>query len=423
MNISNMEIYFNLKIEKTTEFLKNFISLASGYMFTPLKENIQNIGSIQLAVMYDKNNYQKILALQLTNKNNGYKPERIFSLLQYLSVNPIAFYVATTSKIVKKTKEAWIPSHLAWAHRSAKKMIPIVRYSDLPREYDVKGDMDVVAMTLAALTSGIHRNAMSLRQVAAQWVVMKLAYKETDKKLLSKMLTSLLIDTLIWVPSILKYKGGVYGSEFVHSIASIPIIELTKLTECKLCKLKEEIKELGKKMEKERYYSYSQAVEFISDQIKAVLRKYTGKDYDPLMEGLTRLKSKLSKHKLKGKRYKNIAILLTEQSGPAQIVYIMENLKDVLVDDLNLILFYTQQTLWNRLLIDDMKQHMESLVKSDSIQKIDLRAIPIPTTSPLLTRKVLTFCSFKNTLTIAQGSLIPSLLLALNSERKNILLI
>jgi len=416
MNISNMEVYFNLKIEKTTEFLKNFISLASSYMFTPLKESIQNIGSIQLAVMYDRNNYQKILALQLTNKDNRYKPERIFSLLQYLSVNPMAFYVATTSRIVKIIKEAWVPSYLAWAHRSAKKMIPIVRYCDLPREYDVKGDMDVVAMTLAALTSGVHRNAMSLRQVATQWIAVKLAYKRADKKLLSKMLTSLLVDTLIWMPSVLKYKGGVYGAEFVHSVAGIPIIELTKLRGCKLCRLKEEIEELGKKMEKQRCESYSRAVEFISDQIKTILGKYT-RNYDPLMGGLIRLKSKLREHKLKGKKYKKITILLTEQSGPAQIVYILENMKNIVVNKPNLTLFYTQQTLWNRLLINDMKEQIEKLLKNNNIQSIDIKAIPIATTSPLLIKKIVTTHNFKDTLTIIQGPLIPSILLALNSEK------
>ncbi|MEQ9714987.1 MAG: hypothetical protein ACTSSP_02475 [Candidatus Asgardarchaeia archaeon] len=435
MDISNMEIYLNLKIRMgAREFLRKFISLSSSYMFSPRIGKEINDENLQLAIMYDRNTYQKILALDIYGKDNGvegYKPGRTFALLKYLSVNPMAFYIAITSRIVKDTKEAWAPKYLSWAHRSAKKMTPLIKYCDLycnSQEYNVYQDIESVALTLAALTSGVHRNALSLRQVATQWVALKLACSKSDKILLSKLLVSLLMDTLIWLPVVLKYKAGVYGSEFIHSIAASFLIGLTRLSEQKINFLKENLRGLEEWITTMKYKSYSQAVVSISNKIKCILSTCIKSDLDPLLGRLAVLDSKTiwkeKLEKLEKNKYRQVALLLTEQSGPAQIVFLLEKLKDYLSGNVKLILFYTQQTLWNRLLISDMEKIIEELLRDINVHVTDkVKYIPIATASPLLIRKIISSCDFKDTLVLIQGPLIPSILLVLYSEKDNSILI
>jgi len=221
--------YFRFEIDEPKEFLKKFIRVASSYMFTP-DASLDCVEKLDIAIGYMNEDLRKVLALLLYRKrgHDGSGLKRIYDLLFHLSINPVAFYSADTIRIITREMQAWAPEYLTPIHYSIKKLLPIVEASALPEPKPIKvsSDLDAIALTVTALTSGIHRNGMSLRQVAAQWVAAKLAFHNSDKDLLSELLISILEDSFIWFPRILKHKRGAYGSEFIHSIAAKYLLAL-----------------------------------------------------------------------------------------------------------------------------------------------------------------------------------------------------
>ncbi len=158
---SPMNIYFRFEIEKPKEFLKTFIRISSSYMFTP-DASLDCIEKLDIAIGYMNEDLRKILALLPYKRRNhcGSGLKRIYDLLSYLSTNPVAFYSADTVRIITKEMQAWDPEYLTFVHHSIKKLFPVVKVAGLPESIKVSNDLDTLALAIAALTSGIHRNGM-----------------------------------------------------------------------------------------------------------------------------------------------------------------------------------------------------------------------------------------------------------------------
>ena len=125
------------------------------------------------------------------------------------------------------------------------------------------------------------------------------------------------------------------------------------------------------------------------------------------------------------REYDSITLLLTEQSGPTQILYIVDYIHKILEKEITIHLLYTPQTFWNRLLIADFMEHISKYLEEkygiklkESQEGRGIIATLIPATSPVLIRAILKDRIPNNSIVIAQGMLIPSLLTLIEGWRE-----
>ncbi len=265
---------------------------------------------------------------------------------------------------------------------------------------------------------------MALRQVAAQWVAARLAFHDSNPTLLSRLLASILEDSLIWFPKMLRLKRGAYGSEFIHSIVATRLFalvrEVDKFEYCLICSIGELLRSVG------RCKFVDDVVGNISLKVSQIIQTFAGGELDPLLGRLVHLGRALRGLREKSdKKYDSITLLLTEQSSPAQILYIVDYIHKILEKEITIHLLYTPQTLWNRLLIADFTEHISKYLEEkygiklkESQEEKGIVATPVPTASPVLIRAILKDRIPNNSIVIAQGMLIPSLLALIEGWRE-----
>ena len=169
-----------------------------------------------------------------------------------------------------------------------------------------------------------------------------------------------------------------------------------------------------------------EAIEKIGERVSRIIQTFTGRIYDPLLGRLVYLGQTLKGLVEKSDReYDSITLLLTEQSGPTQILYIVDYIHKILEKEITIHLLYTPQTFWNRLLIADFTEHISKYLEEkygiklkESQEERGIVATPVPTASPVLIRAILKDRIPNNSIVIAQGMLIPSLLALIEGWRE-----
>ena len=133
-----------------------------------------------------------------------------------------------------------------------------------------------------------------------------------------------------------------------------------------------------------------EAIEKIGERVSRIIQTFTGRIYDPLLGRLVYLGQTLKGLVEKSDReYDSITLLLTEQSGPTQILYIVDYIHKILEKEITIHLLYTPQTFWNRLLIADFTEHISKYLEEkygiklkESQEERGIVATPVPTASP-----------------------------------------
>ncbi len=177
--------------------------------------------------------------------------------LEYLKHNIHSIFASNVIRIVPTPTEAVIPRLLYVAHMSLKNLDKVIYEKDF-NSISVKtrfhlssiGDKSLddelsdkliytLAIVFAGLTSGIHRQALSYKQVAVQTLVdfflhglNKGVNREFLINLVKHMLTPIIIDTYLWLPYTLYVKTGAYASELVYSIAAQPVADIIEKMHC-----------------------------------------------------------------------------------------------------------------------------------------------------------------------------------------------
>ncbi len=182
--------------------------------------------------------------------------------LKYLSEINLHSHLATNIiRCISVIPEAYKPSFITVAHHSLKKLYDVILYDSVYKEltrYTYSNRLSIeldnilatishectarlftshiIPLTLIALSSGVHRYGLALRQIAFQTIVyylcnlIKSKISSTTKEYiisyLLTLLSNIVADTYIWLPYTWSRKVGAYGSEYVYAIAASPLAQL-----------------------------------------------------------------------------------------------------------------------------------------------------------------------------------------------------
>jgi len=325
--------------------------------------------------------------------------ERFIDMLRYFRFNRLS--VMSESVIVRKfpsiMTEVWSPSALASAHISLKKLLPVVRNVVCRRKFsfNVKRSAEKFhALLLASLLSGGHRRGISLRQLAAQNLITLLAISNSSDEAIvnnvAKGLAALAADVYVWLPRLYFIKRGVFGSEIHYSLATSDLDSLVEYLS------KQEFIERYTEFLEITYEEIKNAISSslkdnplklaseIANKIGDCLRKtvcfeaFSGKretllGYYRMVKGrLEEIKGTCSNRDVANGK---LVTVLTEQTSLLFIVTLVRELKTK-----DIILLYTPQVLYERLLLEDFVNYWNNNVSRESQVTVDY--IPVPALDP-----------------------------------------
>lgn len=408
------------------KLLTHLVEIASCFAF---KSSFNIKADILVGYKESSPFYPKIQVI--TPSERGEDVQRLRDILLYLSkINPIAPYSAEPMLYFgyRKIKEAWKPGYLGWIHENLKKM-KLLFPSDISKDKDelrkkgmyvhvCKEDERLCALVLTALSTGLHRHAIAIKQIASQEVITKVILE--NKRNLHPLITALAIDSYIWMPKVLKRVPISKTSELHYSIATIPIRDIEdKIEEIEF---KKALKDLSSSLNASltRILNCFTLRERKISEFKEILQKIVKNGISQSVEKIFQLK--LGKEVLLGRFLKfveiiekkikdqeeteKVLLMSTEQTGPAfiEILRVFLGAKEVT-------LLYTPQTLYNRLLMQYLHPNC----------RIDF--LPITSTEPANTQIILReLLAGKNfDLVILQGAMsvvLPTLLVVQEKTSK-----
>jgi len=269
-------------------------------------------------------------------------------------------------------------------------------------------DEKLCALVLTALSTGLHRHAIAIKQVAAQEVITKIILK--NRRYLYPLITALAVDSYIWMPKTLKKVPISKTSELHYSIAATPIRGIEeKIEEIKFEKaltdlslnLNASLAEILKRSRARKIGEFKEILQKITKGISKTVERVFGlkPGREVLLERFLNFIEILEKKTENQEKIEKVLLIATEQTGPAFIKILRAFFKTK-----EITLLYTPQTLYNRLLIQ----------YSHPNYKIDY--IPITSTEPRNTQIILEkLLADKNfDLAILQGAMsivLPTLLI------------
>lgn len=413
--------------DKASQMLSEFIKLLSAFHFSPKPEDIP-VQSITLSLQFAREEWhpEKILYLvhrDLKNRRKGWTKWKLYNLLRYLNTTnaPSKFAAKPVRVETGHINEAYSPTFITGVHSVFSKADPVLH--EIPAEKSAKLNVNIdtltqntmlpVATALYALTSGMDRASVALRQISAQWLAYELYHSKHTEYL--TLLKALICEAYTWIPTMVKRKRAILGSEYHYAIASKGFEEIAEKIEMDACYewLESTLKLMCKKIEekpidkiegKSILQYLKETVRIVKETIKASTK--TEIKHETLIGRLPILLENVEKWK--DSIYENLYMIISEQTGPAMLRTIADQLKIS-----RLILFYTPLTLTNRLILDEY-------LNTTNWDK-EVIFIPLSDSNPGTSKQIIreTFKKYREGYAIAQGPMTLALPLYLQSKRTN----
>lgn len=445
------------------DFLMNFMLYASGftYAFSP------DISELNMGIGYG--DYGGFIDKELYISMKGENQVIYIRGLQYLA--DISYHGLLTCRIyrcISPLIESYRPSYLTVAHESLKKNLPLLldkavcgklrrsleknqliididKLANIDDKYFSIIIRDLLPLALTSILSGVHRQGLSIRQIASHTIlyiihnlyndnnVGKTRSVEEFIKLVSALLSNLVIDVYVWIPYTWIWKIGAYGSEYVYAVASKPLTQISdKLYGCSVEKVLNIIRNAHSinkffiKAILNFYYkdntTLKHLIEYLMSLIKDVIIKAIFRDHElkdkiyseVLFGALNRFYSLQNYKMLKTIRESisstdkvNLILTATEQFSIIQLEILYEVL-DLHSKITNLYILYTPETLFNLLVF---KKLIDNKNIKNKYKPKEIEYIAIPSTEPYISEKIMEHLikefidDLSDTITILQGSM------------------
>lgn len=190
----------------------------------------------RLCVEYDFDNYLcKKLLVDIDIKGDGgsgLNRMKFIETLSYSKLTPLSpigeFSIANiVSGAIEEITQA---PKVTWAHTILKKNYQTIVQGKVEPILETPSTSPLSStLLILALLSGVHRLGFALRQVAAQHLLYDYLLKSSSSRIesadtIAGMLTSIIVDTLIYLPIIVQlFKRGALGTELAHNVSAEPV--------------------------------------------------------------------------------------------------------------------------------------------------------------------------------------------------------